>query len=166
MRDDGRLRKRILSLANEANERENWGLALSSAALRVAEYHHYTRGGGLLAMDHYDKGSLVTVAVMLEAAKSGGVFETVERVELEGVEAEGGAGSDAGRGGERVKTKAHIMMPGDALVFVSHKYHRVTRVEEGQRRVLVVELWSGVERTCGHRCDLMLGECHFDPNNK
>ena len=117
-------------------------------------------------MDHYDKGSLVTVDVMLEAAKSGGIFETVETVQLLGVEAEGGAGSDAGRGGERVKTKSHIMMPGDALVFVSHKYHRVTRVEEGQRRVLVVELWSGVERTCGHRCDMMLGECQFDPNNK
>lgn len=39
--------------------------------------------------------------------------------------------------------KPHQFELGDALVFVSHKYHCVAPVTAGRRRVLVTELFSG-----------------------
>ena len=53
---------------------------------------------------------------------------------------------------------------GDALVFVSHKYHCVQRVEAGAREVLVIELWRGPRRRCAHRCTTQRGECAFRPS--
>ena len=44
---------------------EKWGLDLSAVAVRVAEYHDYLKGGALLDLNHYDRGSLVTVDVRL-----------------------------------------------------------------------------------------------------
>ncbi|CAD7928677.1 unnamed protein product [Amoebophrya sp. A25] len=43
---------------------------------------------------------------------------------------------------------------GDALLFVSHKYHCVQPVTRGTRRVLVLEFWRWPERRCGHRCEV------------
>ena len=122
---------------------------LSTVSVRVAEYHRYLVGGGLPARDHYDKGSLVTVGVILLPAARGGLFQAVEP-------------SRAGRGG--VGSKAYSMQVGDAVAFVSHKYHRVSAVAEGERKVLIVELWGGEERMCAHRCELFHGRCDFDPN--
>ena len=34
---------------------------------------------------------------------------------------------------------------GDALVFLSHKYHCVSRLTRGTRQVMVCELWQGTE---------------------
>ena len=34
-------------------------------------------------------------------------------------------------------------------------------VESGRRRVLVVELWDGVERDCAHRCLNPAGSCSY-----
>ena len=58
---------------------------------------------------------------------------------------------------------AHRFERGDALVFVSHKCHHVAPVTRGERRVLIVELWEGVERHCPHRCLTPAGPCILDP---
>ncbi|KAH8059221.1 hypothetical protein JL721_9315 [Aureococcus anophagefferens] len=50
---------------------------------------------------------------------------------------------------------------GDALVFCSHKKHCVRPVTKGTRRVLVLEVWFGPHRTCGHRCERRDGRCGF-----
>lgn len=55
----------------------------------------------------------------------------------------------------------HEFNNGDALVFVSHKYHRVSELKKGSRKVLILEFWNGNERYCGHRCDLAYGTCSF-----
>ena len=101
-------------------------------------------GGGLVQLDHFDVGSLVTVDVMLEEGGKGGDFQTVE------------VGGKSG-----LHIQEYDFRVGDALVFVSHKLHRVSRLVEGRRRVLVVEVWGGEERFCGHRCDVREGVCRF-----
>lgn len=45
--------------------------------------------------------------------------------------------------------KQHQFELGDALVFVSHKYHCVGPVTAGRRRVLVTELFCGNGTTGG-----------------
>ena len=50
---------------------------------------------------------------------------------------------------------------GDALFFVSHKYHSVDPVVEGTRRVLICELWHGPERRCAHRCLQRRDQCDY-----
>ena len=110
-------------------------------------------------MDHYDKGSLVTVDIMLEPARRGGEFETVEQPTSD--EEDGGRAAAIDCTACTTTTKRHPFRVGDALAFVSHKFHRVTPVERGERKVLVVELWAGEERTCGHRCERPHGPCTF-----
>ena len=103
---------------------------------RCIEYHEVRAGGGLPDPYHHDIGSLVTVDVMLSdpaADFEGGEFHTLE--------------SDGS-----MKPHAFGRM-GDALMFVSHKYHCVQPVRAGLRRVLVLELWLGPERYCAHRCN-------------
>eukprot|EP00435_Cladocopium_sp_Y103_P010807 s1476_g2.t2 len=107
----------------------------SLPAVRVAEFHEMHPGGGLRDPNHYDVGSLITVDVMLEEAEAGGRFQTLE---------------PSGR------LLSHRFKAGDALVFQGHKYHCVSPVKKGRRRVLVVELWRGRERCCGHRWALTL----------
>lgn len=55
--------------------------------------------------------------------------------------------------------RAHTLEMGDALVFVSHKPHFVAPVLAGERRVLIMEVWEGEERTCPHRCEARRGPC-------
>lgn len=50
---------------------------------------------------------------------------------------------------------------GDAMVFVSHKYHGVAPVTRGIRKVCVVEYWTGEERVCPHRCKRRSGVCTY-----
>ena len=72
---------------------------------------------------HYDGGSIITLVVLMGAdCLEGGVFQTHE--------------SDG-------TMLAHPMVPGDAVCFVSHKYHNVTPVTAGSRQSFVVELWQG-----------------------
>ena len=52
-------------------------------------------------------------------------------------------------------------MAGDAIVFPSRKYHCVQPVTSGVRRVLIMELWCGEERNCGHRCEQHWGNCDY-----
>mmetsp|Transcript_62518 Transcript_62518/g.104048 ORF Transcript_62518/g.104048 Transcript_62518/m.104048 type:complete len:266 (-) Transcript_62518:156-953(-) len=107
---------------------------------RCVEYHVVNPPGSLPHQDHFDEGSVLTIDVMLsdDEAFEGGEFSTLE--------------SD----GEIVK---HHFRKGDALVFVSHKPHHVAPVKSGQRRVLVIELWEGIERECGHRCSQHWATC-------
>eukprot|EP00928_Gymnodinium_smaydae_P014362 TRINITY_DN15241_c0_g2_i1.p1 TRINITY_DN15241_c0_g2~~TRINITY_DN15241_c0_g2_i1.p1 ORF type:complete len:255 (+),score=37.25 TRINITY_DN15241_c0_g2_i1:164-928(+) len=142
------LRQKIFDLAATVFQQEGWGLLGPSRCrrlprntrIRCAEYHDMRPGGSLPDMDHYDVGSLVTVDIMLEEPELGAQFQTVEP------------------GGDLLP---HDFRVGDALVFNAHKYHRVSRLLRGRRRVLVVELWCGVECVCGHRCDLPEGGCNF-----
>ena len=53
----------------------------------------------------------------------------------------------------------HSFEQGDALVFVSHKYHCVAPVTAGLRRVLVTELWGRQGRRCAHRCECLKYRC-------
>ncbi|KAK3288157.1 hypothetical protein CYMTET_4359 [Cymbomonas tetramitiformis] len=137
-----KLRSRVIALAAEANREEQWGWdeIEKSVAVRCAEYHEMDVRGTLPEFKHYDLGSIVTVDIMLEPSPRGGCFQTLE--------ANG-------------KLLTHEFRAGDALVFVAHKYHRVSPVKRGHRRVLVMELWNGIERTCGHRCERPWEDCDF-----
>jgi hypothetical protein len=46
----------------------------------------------------------------------------------------------------------HDFTQGDAMVFVSHKFHGVEPVTSGRRQVCILEFWGGRECTCPHRC--------------
>ena len=67
---------------------------------------------------------------------------------------------EADEGGELVVNGRAVprFKAGDAAVFVSAAVHGVRPVTRGRRRVLVVELWDGPERRCGHRCERTEGE--------
>ena len=151
----GDLCRRIADLARRADTEQGWGLladktfggSLAPVAagagacactqervcIRCVEYHDYTESGALKHRKHYDRGSLITVGIMLSHTKDfeGGAFQTLE--------ADG-------------TMRQHAYEQGDALVFVSHKYHGVAPVTAGRRTVLITEFWRGPERHCGHRC--------------
>jgi hypothetical protein len=107
--------------------------------VRCIEYHQVQVGGALPERKHMDRGSLVTVDVLLSEPRvdfEGGDFCTLE--------SDGALLLHKFGGRDR---------SGDALLFVSHKYHCVQPVQSGVRRVLVIELWLGPDRTCEHRCN-------------
>jgi hypothetical protein len=122
----------------DADHEEGWGLVSARLPERVnfrtIECHEYGAGGQLSEPLHYDAGSLVTIDVMLADPNmdfDGGQLATTEP------------------SGEVL---THDLDKGDALIFVSHKYHNVLPVTRGKRMVLVAELWEGPERMCAHRC--------------
>jgi len=116
------------------------GRECSRLNFRTVEYHEYGPAGSLTASRHYDAGSLVTLDVMLSEP---------------GTDFKGGELAMPQSDGSN---KLISLGKGDAAVFLSHKYHNVLPVLEGERAVLVVELWDGPQRTCPHRC-LSLGAC-------
>lgn len=100
---------------------------------RVAEFHTMRStldgrptGGGLHTKRHCDHGSLLTIDIMLTnpAEIEGGVLQTLEP---DGT------------------MLSHDWEQGDALVFLSHKYHSVSELRRGLRNVLVCEFWQGGE---------------------
>ena len=145
-----------------------WGLLSDRMghAVRCIEYHEQqldgrdvggggggeARGGGgkaggavstgAASTSHYDAGSLVTIDVMLSQC---GAFEGGE---LMTPEADGAL-------------TRHPLASGDALCFVSHKFHYCSPVTRGTREVLVIELWRGPARSCPHRCLQPTGDCGF-----
>ena len=107
--------------------------------VRCVEYHQVQLGGALPEHTHMDRGSLATVDILLSEPGvdfEGGEFRTLE--------SDGTLLPHQFGGRDR---------PGDALLFVSHKYHCVQPVCKGLRRVLVIELWLGPDRDCEHRCN-------------
>lgn len=98
--------------------------ALSSElSLRCAEFHTYTAGGGLMVRGHRDRGSVLTMTVLLSdpTACEGGAFITWRNDGTEPVH--------------------HAMGRGDAILFHSEKTHNVATVTSGVRYSLVLELW-------------------------
>ena len=171
------LKEKLHRLVDHANKSMRWGFDVHSSRfnIRVAEYHEMTEGGSLPDFDHYDIGSLITVDIMLQEPSrppmQGALFQTLEYEEE--------IGSNSKSCNSSSVWTDHEFHPGDALVFVSHKFHRVTRLERdpncdaninsssstssnnSSRKVLVLEYWCGLERHCGHRCDLPSGHCGF-----
>ena len=136
------LREKLVQAATQVDDDEHWGLLRGREHVRprCIEYHVVGPNGSLPYPHHHDIGSLITVDVMLaeDGDFTGGTFQTLE---ADGTMAK------------------HAFERGDAMVFVSHKPHCVDAVRSGERRVLIMELWEGEERACGHRCDRHWGEC-------
>lgn len=133
------LDQKILALVRRVDREAGWNLIGSGPCnVRVVEYHRQIAPSpGLPDPWHYDQDSLITFDVLLndpERDFDGGVFQTLE--------ADG-------------TLKAHSASMGDALLFVSHKYHCVTPVTRGTRHVLVIEYWRYSQRYCGHRCEVV-----------
>eukprot|EP00927_Polykrikos_kofoidii_P034499 TRINITY_DN29268_c0_g1_i1.p1 TRINITY_DN29268_c0_g1~~TRINITY_DN29268_c0_g1_i1.p1 ORF type:complete len:252 (+),score=44.67 TRINITY_DN29268_c0_g1_i1:162-917(+) len=98
--------------------------------IRVVELWEYEPGGGLPDDKHYDAGSIITIVCLVNHSTdfTGGVFRTLE--------------SDN-------RQEEHHLERGDAVCFVSHKYHNITPLITGRRISLVMELWQGgVPRWC------------------
>lgn len=134
-----------------AADKDEWGLLdAAPVAMRCGvpvarniEMHTVYQDGALPDPDHFDSGSLWTIDVMLaqiDEDYDGGVVQTL------------------GKDGQLI---SHRLDCGDALIFPSHKCHCVSRVTRGRRRVLVMELWHGEERTCAHRCCQRWGLCSY-----
>ncbi len=151
------LHRKVLSIVQRLDIEEGWGLHLGAACnVRVVEFHRQLAPSpGLSDVKHYDMDSLVTFDVLLNDEFEGGEFQTLEadgqllnHCLEETLECGGHAYPVAGAGNRTVKA-------GDALVFVSHKYHCVSPVTAGERQVLVIEFWRYPFRGCGHRCELL-----------
>lgn len=101
-----------------------------SLSIRLVEHWEYEVGGGLIDPFHYDNDSVVTIVALLSSEDEfeGGVFRTHE---ADGLQLE------------------HPMKMGDAICFVSHKYHNIAKVTRGRRRSIVMELWQGGQRHMG-----------------
>lgn len=100
------------------------------------EYHEYSVGGRLSAAAHYDAGSLLTLDIMLSTP---------------GVDFDGG--EFVAPLADGTCSRVPDFTKGDAIVFLSHKYHNIEPVTRGSRVVLVAELWEGPEKECPHRCN-------------
>jgi len=140
------LRQRILEAVRQV-DKDNWHLFdnVDHVNIRVVEYHQMDEYGELADPRHYDLNSLLTMDMMLseDGAFEGGDLQTEE---VDGT------------------LKKHEFKQGDALIFVSHKYHCVNRVRSGRRNVMVLEFWYGPERLCSHRCEKFGSEiCMRDP---
>lgn len=62
------LKRKVLQQVHKVNDRERWGFDTHSSRfnLRVAEYHEMEVSGSLMDPTHHDKGSLITVDIMLQ----------------------------------------------------------------------------------------------------
>jgi len=129
------IRQKILETIRQVDE-SNWRLFdnVEHVNIRVVEYHQNEVNHELSDPKHYDLNSLLTMDIMLseDGAFEGGELQTLE--------------SDG-------TLKRHEFTQGDALIFVSHKYHCVSRIRKGKRNVMVLEFWYGPERNCPHRCE-------------
>ena len=136
------LRERLIAAARTVDD-ANWQVlrrAKHEVLPRCVEYHQVEANGSLPFQHHHDAGSWITIDVMLSDASDfeGGEFSTLE---CDGT------------------LQQHTFDKGDALIFVSHKFHCVAPVTAGRRNVLVMELWEGEERDCAHRCERHYGHC-------
>ena len=127
--------KKLLNFGHDAYLNSSWtdgclndfefgGGGFDALSIRVIEHWCYKIGGGLTDPMHYDENSIITIVALLsdELEFEGGEFRTHES------------------SGAHQK---HDMKKGDAISFVSHKYHNVSTVTSGSRRSLVIEMWQG-----------------------
>ena len=143
------IRQKILETVQQVDN-NNWRLFdnVEHVNIRVVEYHKNEVNHELSDPKHYDLNSLLTMDIMLsdDGAFEGGHLQTLE--------------SDG-------QLKRHDFKQGDALIFVSHKYHCVSRIRSGKRNVMVLEFWYGAERTCPHRCEHFGSDiCSKDPSQE
>lgn len=125
---------KLLHFAEQAWEAGDWSgpngplrnlkHGIAGLSIRVAELWQYEEKGGLTDPFHYDTDSILTIVALLSDSGDfdGGAFRTYESDNTHLV---------------------HRMEQGDAICFVSYKYHNVTEVTRGARRSLVMELWQG-----------------------
>ena len=101
-----------------------WCPADAELSVRCVELHRYTEGGSLPNPGHRDKGSVVTMSVLLSdpGQCEGGTFVVWD---------------DRGRPIEQPVGQ------GEAVVFHSERVHNVSPVIDGERLSLVLELWTG-----------------------
>jgi hypothetical protein len=126
----------------ETTDDSNWGFLRGRSSDRVnfrtVEFHEYSAGGQLTTANHYDAGSLLTLDIMLSAPS---------------VDFDGGAFVAPLADGSCSQVPGGKFDKGDAIIFLSHKYHNIEPVTRGTRVVLVAELWEGPEKECPHRCN-------------
>jgi len=134
----------LITLASSVSSSLNWCLFTPTLSTRCVEYHTVGVTGGLPQKEHHDHGSAITVDVMLQEPLSGGAFKT-HALDSSGI----------------LREVSVPFKVGDAVVFPSHKYHWVEHVTEGERKVLIMELWEGPERACNHRCEIFQGQCGY-----
>eukprot|EP01043_Picozoa_sp_COSAG02_P045458 COSAG02_NODE_4155_length_5706_cov_2.002854_3_plen_436_part_00 len=149
------IRQKIFDLAASVDCEQGWNLLTSPPSLpqlRCVELHTVGPGGSLPEQTHYDHGSLITVDILLSNVSDAGATGVADK------DFEGGNFCTLECDGE-LSRHTSFQHGGDALVFVSHKYHCVQPVLSGRRQVLVAELWAGIERQCAHRCEHHEGEC-------
>ena len=138
------LHERLFTAARHADAQEGWKLLEAGGhplSFRVVELHSVRPGGALALPTHYDYGSLITLDLMLSNPGedfNGGRLQTLE--------------SDG-------SVLSHPFERGDLVMFQSHKYHSVTPVKWGTRRVCVLEIWEGLPRRCPRRCTTPWGPC-------
>lgn len=97
---------------------------LRTLNVRCVEAWTYTVGGGLVDKYHNDTDSVLTLVCLLSDPSDfdGGAFRTWE--------------SDGTH-------MVHAMAEGDAICFLSHKFHNIVPLTRGVRKSLVIELWQG-----------------------
>ena len=126
---------KLLKFAQQAWEEGQWSSpggplehvkikGIAGLSIRVMELWEYQIGGGLTDLYHYDTDSIVTIVTLLSNSDDfeGGAFRTFETGD---------------------ESKDYNMNKGDAVAFVSHKYHNITPLTRGCRNSLVIELWQG-----------------------
>lgn len=133
---------KIVEAVKRVDQDNGWCL-LSDCAfnMRCVEHHIVKTSGSLPDPTHFDRGSLVTITIMLSDPNKdfeGGEFCTLEKDRM---------------------VSHRFESVGNALVFISHKYHSVRPIIKGRREVLVIEFWKGQKRVCPHRCEQFNGPC-------
>jgi hypothetical protein len=133
------LHQKLCNLVIEVDHK-HWGILADmkksigkQIMARCVEYHEYSQGRGrMMCGNHFDTGSLFTIDCMLShcSEHGGGSFVTTTDEQAWRQDFE----------------------QGDAIVFLSHKYHAVAPVPSGLRNVLVTEFWDGCECKAAHRC--------------
>ena len=76
--------------------------------------------------DHRDLGSSLSLSVLLSDQYTGGAFTTTNEAGV---------------------VKVHTPNVGDGVLFASETVHNVSTIESGERRALVIELWTGPATT-------------------
>jgi len=157
-------------------DQEHWNLFDSNCLLncRVVEYHRQVAPGpGLPDPKHYDMDSCITVDIVLSVPPPSSLTPSSSSFMLSNdddvigndivhqgsYDFEGGAFCTLEANGDMVNHSESFQKPGDAVMFVSHKFHCVQKVTKGTRRVLVLEFWKGPTRTCDHRCESLSVVC-------
>ena len=104
-------------------------------SIRCVELHTYTEGGSLLSDGHRDRGSSLTLSVLLTDQFEGGQFVTWREH------------FDSTASTEAISRKPvyHHMKSGDGILFHSEKTHNVMPVTSGVRHSLVIEVWNKPE---------------------